>query len=347
LAESAYDDSEIDELVSHVMALRMDFIQDLLRAERISFTGLRKGELRERLRGALADGRLTVEQIVSFLDGVEPGGKQHVFLLRPSPAVNDAWRDADRARARLHRRRQVKAILDATLPLLMPDELTLSRILIAERAVEITGVEARTYFERDEALDQQTVTDDGLPVELRAHVRHVARSRVTLRWNTATRHAALHITQATGRGLERDHYRKVLERFAAAVAPWLDLSTFHGVDLHRVIHQLHDRERRRSNALTVSRRGRWEMLDGSEMEAVSASMGASLFHDARLTAAIDQVADSASGQSGNLYWLARRGTPLSEDLHVTIVASDSRVHFMRPSARESVEHVIEQIRTLL
>lgn len=347
MAERAYDEAEIDELVSHVMALRMDFIQNLLRAQQVVFTGLRKGELRERLREAVADGRITVERIVAFLDAVEPGGKQHVFLLRPSRALNDEWTDAQSVRARLRRRRQVRAILDATLPLLMPEELMLSRILIGDRTVEITGVEARRYFERDEAYDQQTMSEEGLPVELRAHVRHVARSTVTLRWNTATRHAALHITQATGQGLERDHYRKVLERLGSAVAPWLDLSAFRDVDLHRVIHQLHDRERRRTNALTLSRRGRWELLDGSEMEAISASMRASVFHDARLTAAIDQVADPASGQSGNLYWLARDGTPLTEDLHVTIIAYDSRVHFMRPSTPESVEHVVGQIRTLL
>jgi hypothetical protein len=340
-------DGEIDELVSHVPALRKDFVQDLFRESEVPFSGLRKPELRARLREAISDGDITTAQVAAFLDQAEPGGKQHVFLLRPRRVLNDGWRDVTAVRRRLAARPAVRDLLDGTVPLLMPESLELSRVAVARPVIEIVGVEARRYFERDEFYDKQTVSDEGLPVELRAHVQRVARSTVVLRWNTTTRHAALHITQASGRGLPRDHYRNVLDRFADTVEPWLDFSQFRDVNLSKVIHLLHRQERGGASALTKSRRGRWETEDGSELEAISASVDASVFSDRRLTAAIGQVETPASSQSGNVYWLPVDGSGVTEPLHVTIIAFDSRVHFMVPSSTEAVEHVIGQIRRLL
>jgi hypothetical protein len=322
-------DAEIDELVSHVLALRKDFVQDLLRSEGVPFSGLRKSELRERLREAIDDGSIDVADVVGYLDEVEPGGKQHVFLLRAPNALNDSWKDPQAVRRRLGARAAIRGLLDASTPLLMPAELELSRIRVQDGQIEIVGVEARRYFERDESYDRKTTSDEGLPVELRAHVLRVARTTVVLRWNTATRHAALHMTQASGRGLERDHYRNVATRFASAVKPWLDFSQFRDVDLRRVIHELHRREKA-GRPMTTSRRGRWETPDGSEIEAVSASARSSVFADRPLTAAIGQVETTASGQSGNFYWLPTAAGPLTEELHLTILAFDSRVHFHGP-----------------
>src|SRR4051812_47077186 len=85
-------DAERDELVSHVLALRKDFVQELLRRAQVARTGV-KSDLRDRLRQALEDGKLSAEDLVDFLDEAEPGGKQHVFLYRVDPALDD-WRDA-------------------------------------------------------------------------------------------------------------------------------------------------------------------------------------------------------------------------------------------------------------
>lgn len=84
------------------------------------------------------------------------------------------------------------------------------------------------------------------------------------------------------------------------------------------------------------------------MEAISASTGASMFGDEKLKAAIGQVDDPASSQSGNFYWLPSGDSNLLKDeLHLSILAFDSRVHFMVPSCPEEVEYVIGQIRGLL
>jgi hypothetical protein len=339
--------TEIDELVSHVLALRKDFVQDLLSSERVSFSGLNKLQLRDRLREAIDDGRISVADVIGFLDEVEPGGKQHVFLMRPTAYLNTHWSDPQATRRRLARRSSIRGLLDAVTPLLMPGELELSRIRVEAGHVEILAVEARRYYERDTSLDERSTSPDGLPVDLRAHVGRVARTTVVLRWNTLTRQAALHITQASGRsGLDRDHYRQVAARFASAVEPWLDFSQFTDVDLRKVIHELHRRETA-GKPLTSSRRGRWGTPDGGEIDAVSASASASVFADEPLTAAIAQVETTTSGQSGNFYWLPTQAGPLTDQLHLTILGFDSRVHFMVPSSPQEVDHVIEQIRRLL
>lgn len=340
-------DAEIEELVSHVVALRMDFVQQLLASVNIAYSGLRKGDLRDRVRKAITDGKLTVQSVVAFLDRVEPGGKQHVFVMRPRDKLNRKWKKVDEVNRSLRRTKAAKGLLDAPLPLLMPDDFTLSSIRLEATGVEIVGVEARRYTERDETYDRSTTSDEGLSVELRAFVERIARSTILLRWDTQTRHATLHITQATGRGVERDHYRHVRERFADAVATFLDFDDFIDIDLHKVIHKLGQLERGKTGVLTRSRRGRWDTVNGAEMIATSPSPGASMYDDPDIANAIGQIADPTTGQAGNVYWLATDGNALSEDLHTNIVASDARVHFMVPSTVDSVGYVIEQIRSLL
>lgn len=343
-----YTDADLDELVSHVMALRKDFVQDLLARANVSRSDRDqpKAELRGLLRALVNTERLSVTDVVQFLDEQEPGGKQHVFVVRPPKAYNDKFRDLAAVRRRLARSAEAKELLGAPLPLVMPETLTLSSVRVDDGKVEIVGVEARRYFERDERYDEAGTSDEGLPIDFRAYVERVARSTVAFRWDVATRHAALHITQSTSRGITRNHYRDVRERFAQAVAPWLDLDEFKNVNLHKVIHKLQQREQTRS-PLTRSRRGRWETDDGAEVEAISSSVDASLFTDTRVAAAVGAVSDADSGSSGNMYWLSNSNNPLAEALHVAIVASDSRIHFMQPSSPEAVAHVLEQVRSLL
>jgi hypothetical protein len=345
--EVVYTEAAIEELVSHVVALRMDFVQKLLAEVGVAYSGLRRAALRDRVRSAIEDGRLSVETVVAFLDRVEPGGKQHVFMMRPRAQLNTKWKDTTSVMRSLRRTKAAKSLLDAAVPLLMPEDFELSSIRVADGGVEIVGVEARRYTDRDESYDRRTTSEEGLPVELRAYVERVARSTIVLRWNTSTRHATLHITQATGRGIERDHYRQVRGRFAQSVKSFLDLDEFIDLDLHAVIHKLGEKERSGTDALTRSRRATWDTANGGEMSATSPSTNASVHDDPALAAAIGQVADPTTGQIGNVYWLKLDGSPLSEDLHTNIIASDSRVHFMVPSTPESVDYVVDQIRSLL
>lgn len=81
---SEVNESAINELVSHVLALRKDFVQELLKGTTSSTERRqRKVELRNLLREQILAGEISVESVARFLDSKERGGKQHVFLMRP------------------------------------------------------------------------------------------------------------------------------------------------------------------------------------------------------------------------------------------------------------------------
>jgi hypothetical protein len=119
------------------------------------------------------------------------------------------------------------------------------------------------------------------------------------------------------------------------------------VNLAKVLHELHRRERTREHVITKSRRGRWETEDGSELEAIGASADSSFYEDLQLKAAVGQVETPASSQSGNLVWLPDGTGPLTDPLHIMILAFDSRLNFMVPSSPQEVNYVLEQVRRLL
>jgi hypothetical protein len=338
---------EIYELVSHLMAVRMDFVQQLLKTRGVTYSGLNKQGLRGRVLWAINGGKLTAADIAGYLDRVEPGGKQHVYLMRPPRALNGEWTDLVKVRRRLKQKAATKQFVDADLPLFMPPELELSNIAVTDSEIIVRAVEARYYHDRDQSLDEHSTTDDGLPVELRAFVQRVARSTVTFRWNPSTRQAALHITQATGKGIGRDHYREVRDRFESSVSGWVDLSKFKDARLQTAIEKLRLKEGTGTGVLTRSRRGRWGTPTGAELEVVSASTNASVYADPQINAAVGQVADAVSGQNGNLFWLPQKTNPLTDEVHLVLVAADARVHFMVPTSIAIVDHVLTEIRSLL
>jgi hypothetical protein len=336
---------ETEALLSHVLSLRRDFINDLLRGN-VPFTGRKKGELRGQLKLALKEGALSVEDVLKFLADREPAGKQHVFMYRAKASINNEWRGTESARQAIQRA-GFGELLDAELPVAMPEELTLSSIVVEENEVEIVAVEARRYTEHVEELDEVGEADDGTEIEWRAFAHRVARSTVRLRWNLATRAAELHITQATEKGTVRNYYDEVVRRFSQQVEPFLDFANFQPLNMHKVLHALASLEQG-ANPLTRSRETSFESPGGSHVSARSPSRAASVYQEQVVRQALHPVDTPTSGQGGNLYWLQRAAQDgaLDDDLHTVIIAHDARVHFMRPSSVEAIAYVLGQVRSL-
>lgn len=336
---------ETEALLSHVLSLRRDFIDDLLRGK-VPFAGRKKGELRGQLKLALEEGALSVEDVLRFLAEREPAGKQHVFLYRVKASINDEWRGTEAVRQAIEEA-GYEELLNAELPVAMPEELTLSSIKVDEDEVEIIAVEARRYTEHVEDLDEYGETSDGTEIEWRAFAHRVARSTVRLRWDLTTRGAELHITQATEKGTVRNYYDEVVQRFSQQIEPFLDFSNFQPINMHKVLHALGSLEQG-ANPLTRSRETSFESPGGSHVRARSPSRTASVYEEQVVRQALGPVDTPTSGQGGNLYWLhtAAQDGALDEDLHTVLIAHDSRVHFMRPSSAEAISYVLGQIRSL-
>lgn len=90
-------------LLSFLLALRLDRVREFLRRHELARYGNR-ADLRERLEENLADGTITIIDLVDFLDEVEPWSKQHVYLYDGGDGLVEGWRDNDALGARLTRR---------------------------------------------------------------------------------------------------------------------------------------------------------------------------------------------------------------------------------------------------
>src|SRR4051812_7150682 len=89
---------ELDLLVSYVLSLRKDFVQELLASLELPKSGI-KTDLRARLADALEADPSRLYRVIAFLDAREPWAKQQVELLQVPAGIAQAWaRDPGRLR---------------------------------------------------------------------------------------------------------------------------------------------------------------------------------------------------------------------------------------------------------
>ncbi len=333
-------------MLTFLLTLRLDRVRDFLGRHDLPKYGNR-ADLRERLEENLANGAITIVDLVDFLDEVEPWSKQHVFLYDGGDDLVEGWRNADAVRARLAAA-NVAALLDERLPLALPEEPTLSSVSVEQgRFVTITAVERREYRERDASRDRGEVDADGRVVELRAYVHVVTRGLLIFRWDLLTNTAALHITQ----GGSYYKYDEAEQGFARLVQPFLALDRFGHTNLHGLIRRLHELEQRGAPEARIHRLG-YRSRGGRNIEAASPTFRDSVTGEAGIDEALTAIAGGSTGRLGNFYWLAGvnpngNANPLPGDLHLIVVANDSRVNFMVPSSREAVTYVLQRIRALI
>ena len=333
-------------LLSFLLALRLDRVREFLGRHELPKYGTR-GNLRERLEESLAAGTITIVDLVDFLDEVEPWAKQHVFLYDGSNGLVEGWHDAGALRARLEEA-TVAGLLESRLPLVLPEELTLSSIRVKQaRFVTIAAVERREYREREPSRDRAEVDAAGRQIDLLAYVHVVTRGLLIFRWDLVTNTAALHITQG-GRGYS---YEEAEQRFAQLVQPFLALDRFERTDLHRLIRRLHELERAGTPEARSHRLG-YRSRGGRTIEAASPTFRDSVTGETGIDDALTAIAGESIGRLGNFYWLAGvspggNPNPLPGDLHLIVVANESRVNLMVPSSQEVVTYVLQRIRALV
>lgn len=340
-----YTEEECQAVIDFVLALKKTYIRDFLRQVELPRSGT-KPDLRERLQEALDQGDLTYEQLVDFLDSVAPWGKQHVLLYTGPRGDLRSWREPRRVSERLKEHRLGK-LLNARIPLILPDKLTLSSITHADGVLRITAIQKREYTERAPEYDGSRQTENGEKVTLRAYVHHMSRTIVAFEWNLDTNTAMLQITQ-----LDRDAlYEEVAREFCELIAKWLDIARMFGlVDVRRAIRRLHEIERggqpeARSHGI------HYRTLRGRRLSAHSPSPRDSVLGEPMIDDAMDTVGKNGVGHLGNFYWLNGRkpgplSNPLAGDVHVIIVGDKSRINLPTPNTEAVVRYVLSRVRAL-
>jgi hypothetical protein len=336
--------SEQDLLVDVLLGLRVDRVREFMDSVDLARSGT-KAELRERVEEALTSHAISLNVLIDYLDQVEPWGRQHVIMLEAEASAANGWRREDGIRRRLADA-GVEGLLDRRKRQRLPESLTLSSISTSGDTIVIVAVERRDYDERAPEYDSVDHDDDGQLIILKAYRHVVTRGIIALRWNTATRAAVLHISEGFG----RYDYQDAFARFGNLVSGFLDMSRFTQKDIRRAIWRLHDADKNGAPEARSHRVG-FTSHGGRAIDATSPTMSTSVVGERVVDDALTNVAGSATGRIGNFFWLPSAGptpqtNPIVRDLHVVILARDSRVHFMVPSDERSITYVLQRIRAL-
>lgn len=342
LQSPEFSEEEQTQIITDLLALKKTQIRDFLGGNGLSRSGT-KEEIRGRIEESLADGSLAFSQLVLFLDEVIPWGKQHVFLYKgPSRSIAN-WKNTDWL-AKLLKEHRLSKLLNATLPLALPDKMKLSSILHDGGRLRVTAIKRRDWWERESGYDDTTRTAEGNSVELRAFVHRVTRSLVAFEWNLNSNTAFLQVSQLpTG-----FRYSEVAAEFFNLTAAWLDIKSFSVAKLPPVIKKLHELEEA-GTPETRSHGINYRTSQGRRLEAKSASPADSVLGEAPIDAALGAVRKDGVGYLGNFYWLGKSQTngasnPLDEEAHAIIVASDNRVNFPTPNSEQTIRYVLSRIR---
>lgn len=342
LAAPEFTDEELAQLVTDLLAMKKPQIQGFLELVEMPKSGT-KAVIRERIEDALREGTLPPERIVRFLDDVTPWGKQHVYLYKGPIASFTEWKKTDWVAGRLKQHRLSK-LLNAALPLALPDRMKVSSILHDGRKLRITAIKRREWYERSPDYDESKETVEGDAVELRAFVHRVMRSLVAFEWDLTANTALLQISQLpTGHS-----YEEVAQEFFDLIGGWLDISRFTIVDLRKPIQKLHKLEEdgageARSHGIN------YRTLEGRRLEGKSASPSDSLLGEVVIDAALAAIRQSGVAHLGNFYWLPNGATnpavnPLESEVHVIIIAQHNRISFPTPNSEYTVRYVLSRIR---
>jgi hypothetical protein len=339
-----YSAEEQQTLIDFVLALKKSHIQDFLKGVDVTGYSGTKEDLRARIQKALDDGEITYARLVDFLDSVAPWGKQHVFLYRGPQSDIQPWKDLQHVHDLLKRHR-VGRLFNAKLPMILPEQLTLSSITHADGTLRVTAVQKREYRERAPGHDEEKETN-GERIFLKAYKSHLTRTLAVFEWNLNANVAMLQITQLQ----EDGDYQELAERLSRLLKPWLDVKPFGVVDLRPAIAKLHEMEKN-GPAETRSHGIDYRTMQGRQVSARSPSAKTSVFGEPVVDNAMDSVRKNSVGHLGNFYWLASKkpgpgNNPLIGDVHLIIVGAKSRINFPTPNAEDIVRYVLQRVRAL-
>jgi hypothetical protein len=338
-----FSDEEQSQIITELLALKKSIIAVFLQRHHLATPG-RKDVLRLRIEDQIHNGKLTIEQVLQYLDEVVPWGKQHVFLYQGPQNLNPNWRNESWV-DKLLKSHRLKTLLNQKRSLALPAALTISEIAHSEQRLRIVAIRKREWRERCEEYDDSTQTPDGEAVELRAFLHRITRSMVSFEWDFLANTAFLQIAQLPS-GLD---YDEVADEFKNLIRKWLNLDSFSPVDLRRAIKNLHALEDD-GNGEATAHVVNYRLLTGRRFEARSASSADPLVGEASMDIALREIRNSGVGHLGNLYWLPKdcgNGVvnPLTDKIHVILVGERKRVNFPTPNTEADVRYVLSRIRS--
>ena len=316
-----YDKNQVLDLL---LAQKMAFTQDFLRARNLAFSG-NKLRLRERLANYVDSQTLSIPDLISLLNQIEGWGRQHIYLYRCVDRLVEDWSSEAFAVSQLKRAGLID-LLDAQRTLLLPEVPTITSIHWSPSRMKLVWVEARHWEQR---LQDEDIAKADLV--WRAYKRHISRGIVTFEWNLLNGRAMLMIEQLP-RGFR---YSESRDFFASEMEPIVSLGRFQPIQVSKAIKPIEQSEPVRCRQIA------FESPTGATAQFTSASRSRDVYQDDTFESAADIMRDSTIGSDGNFYW--QKGGGLSRELHCRIYGHDQRVGIFGQHREADVRHVLEKI----
>lgn len=336
-----YSNEERVKIFEYFHELKLDFIKEFLTQKNLRRSGT-KDQLIEEIKDHVENDRVTLSDLVNFLDSYIPYGKQHVYLYNGSESEVNNWRQTEYVRNVLAENDRL-SYLSQKLHLILPSDLTLSSIEYHPgRDLKILAVQRRDYIERREDLDPLNQTGE---IEFHAYQHQVLRGLIIFYWDLISNNARLQITQLPSRG----NYEEVETAFGQLVHPWLPFHSFEKVNLRPSITHLRNIEN--SNPEARSQDISVVSIGGRKITLRSPTSQDSTTGETIIDEAFEHVHEISIGHLGNFYWLPRTINTMPENIledevHTIIVGNRGRINFMTPNTKEAFEYVLSRVRSM-
>jgi hypothetical protein len=336
-------------LLSQLAALNIGQVREFMNRHGVAGKEGKKAEVLARSEAALRRrGKPTWDELMLYLDEVEPYGRQHAYLYKPKPDFKK-WSSGGYVENELAKHK-LGTFLGRHTALAAPANVTLASISLDEEngIFSVHAITKRTHLRRREDLDSQ-VSASALPdpnTVAQVYEEVSVRSWVRLRCDANTGACSVHVAQLERKG----DYEAVVQEFLNLISTWFPVGQLEPINLAKAIASLHEDYEANSNTSEVRVQGaQFDTVRGRHAAISSARARQGVLGESpQLDGAITAMRKSGPAAAGNFYFRetgsANSANPIDKDLHVTCVVKDSRINFRRPTEPDEFNWVLERIR---
>lgn len=323
MANAAHDgDGQTDFLLDVLFAHKVAWVRGLLKEKGLPSSG-NKPDLRQQVEEHLESDTLEPSDLIDLLDEVEGWGNQHVYLYQASGDLLAELSDEDSFRDKLREARLLR-LFNKRLPLILPDEPTLSAIEWSAERVRFIWIEKRTYRQ---PRDDESYEEDGL--EYDAYEVKQSRGMISFSCDLVTGLVELMIQRLPS----GNDYLTEKEKYIDQLGTVFDTAQLTQQKISRAIKKIDQAKaiRKRSSQLTTAL--------GYQVTYTSRSRKDDVYKDPSIKKARQALGTGVVGRLGNYYW------PIEDHcLHVKLYAKDQRVGIFGECTEAEVKDVLSEIR---
>lgn len=323
MAQAANDaDGEAAFLLDVLFNHKVAWVRDLLKEKGLPSSGT-KPELRERLEEHLEAQAVEPSDLVDLLDQVEGWGNQHIYLFKASDALLAVLSDQDAFRDKL-RKAHLLRLLNKRVPLILPDEPTLSAIDWSEEQLRFIWVEKRTYRE---SREDESYEDDG--IEYHAYEVKHSRGLISFSSDLVSGLSELMIQRLPS----GNNYLNEKDKYIKELSAVFDTTQLTLQKISRAIRKIDQASgiRKRSSQMATAL--------GYQVTYTSRSRNDDVYNDPSIKKARKALGTGVVGRLGNYYW------PIHDHhIHVKLYAKDHRIGIFGECSEAEVKDVLSEIR---